>query len=895
MNAELLAPGQRIQDYRIESLLGRGGMGEVYLAYEEHLDRHVAIKRIRTDLLDHRDALPRFRREARLAARLSHPHIVQVFNFLALDSGDYLIMEYVPGTHLAERLGASIDAASAVRWLAQVADGLAVAHSRGLVHRDLKAENVLVTSSGDAKILDFGLARPLEPSPRGETLTRSGMLLGTLRAMSPEQAAGGRVDPRSDLFSLGVLGYELLTGSSPFQAATPQETLTRVLTFEPPPVDSQVGDLPPGLAALIARLLAKSASARPASARLVADQLSGFLADLPPSSTPAIQSTACSPIPDGFSQVPTPWPSAEASVPRIPDPPGDLSPVSDSPATTATGRTARRWLLTIAALLATAALFGLLLSTPPSAPIRIAVVEPTVQASSEGASSLVAAAVLESSLGVLSSLRGLVPIDPSQTRGVSSDPVSLARAVSAQEVLTASIRIEGDRCWISLHRINGDDGALLWSESFEAPAGRRDLLALADAVRWQWRRAYAGREPPGRSATRVTPEAYSHFMEVRAEIHGGGGRGAQAQLGDLRQILETAPDFLEARLLAVDLGLNLYTSQRQEELLVRAEEDLRMARKLAPEDSRTIYRDFRLAVITADFTAAAEHLEAFEHASPGDVEVQVAKAFLAESQGELRKAVGWLEKAVARFPSWANLYRLARLEQKIGRLDAARDHLRQLLDRWPDSPWGLELLASLELQYGDLDRAEALLLKLVALKPARSHWTNLGLTQFLRRRFNEAAASYRAALDLDPEHPLVLLNLADCHWALGDFDTARRHYQAVLDTLDDRAVADGQSGYDSLLRAQSLAHLDRAQEAVELTLSTLQEFPQDSEVNYQAAVVYAVVGDLASAKVNAKRSIALGIEPRWLTIPAFEPLLTDPELRTLLDSPDQGTRLKEKS
>ena len=539
---ELLAPGQRIQDYRIESLLGRGGMGEVYLAYEEHLDRHVAIKRIRTDLLDHRDALPRFRREARLAARLSHPHIVQVFNFLALDSGDYLIMEYVPGSHLAERerLGASIDSTSAVRWLAQVADGLAAAHSSGLVHRDLKAENVLVTSSGDAKILDFGLARPLDPSPRGEALTRSGMLLGTLRAMSPEQAAGGRVDPRSDLFSLGVLGYELLTGSSPFEGATPQETLTRVLTFEPPPVDSQVADLPPGLAALIGSLLAKSASARPASARLVADRLAGFLADLPPSSSPAVQPTAGSPLPDGFSRAPTPWPSVEAPGPRISDPPNDSSPVSD-PATTAKGRTPRRRLLTMTALLVIATLFGLRLSTPPSAPIRIAVVEPTVEESSEGVSSLVAAAVLESSLGVLSSLRGLAPIDPSQTRGVSSDPLSVARAVSAQEVLTASIRIEGDRCWISLHRINGNDGTVLWSESFEAPAGRRDLLALADAVRWQWRRAYAGREPPGRSATRVTPEAYSHFMEVRAEIHGGGGRGAQAQLGDLRQIF-SRPD-----------------------------------------------------------------------------------------------------------------------------------------------------------------------------------------------------------------------------------------------------------------------------------------------------------------------------------------------------------------
>ncbi|MFP5287521.1 MAG: serine/threonine-protein kinase, partial [Thermoanaerobaculia bacterium] len=173
--------------YRLESRLGRGGMGEVFLAWDERLERRVAIKRVRRDVFEashHRD---RFRREAQMAARLSHAAIVQIHDLVTDGSGDAIVMEYVEGVTLAERMAHGLlETAEAVRLAREIAEGLAAAHAAGLIHRDLKAENVVVTPAGHAKILDFGLARPV--AVEDQRLTGHGAIVGTCYAMSPEQA-----------------------------------------------------------------------------------------------------------------------------------------------------------------------------------------------------------------------------------------------------------------------------------------------------------------------------------------------------------------------------------------------------------------------------------------------------------------------------------------------------------------------------------------------------------------------------------------------------------------------------------------------------------------------------------------------------------------------------------
>ncbi|HVT14891.1 MAG TPA: protein kinase [Thermoanaerobaculia bacterium] len=271
-----LRPGERIGAYRVERRLGRGGMGEVFLAFDDRLGRLVAIKRIRHDGPLSDVQRQRFRREARAAARLNHPALVQVFDLVEDDGGDTLVLEYVEGRTLAEMVEAQgpLDPALAVRLGREIALGLQAAHAAGFVHRDLKTENVMVTPAGRVKILDFGLVKSFwREEGKEDSLTAEGLVMGTFHTISPEQVRGGHADARSDLFSLGVLLYELTTSQSPFRGSSHVDSLRRVLTHRPPPLDMTCPGLPRELAALVERLLEKDPRRRPRSALDVAQAL----------------------------------------------------------------------------------------------------------------------------------------------------------------------------------------------------------------------------------------------------------------------------------------------------------------------------------------------------------------------------------------------------------------------------------------------------------------------------------------------------------------------------------------------------------------------------------------------------------------------------------------------
>lgn len=256
-------------------------MGEVVLAHDDRLDRLVAIKRLHDDHSATPYRRERFRREARIVARLNHPAIVQIHAVHHEGAHDYLIMEYIEGQTLRQRCDAGPMTVSEVLGIAhQIALGMAAAHDLGVIHRDLKAENILITPAGRAKITDFGIAKL-----HGEdTLTAEGAVVGTFRAMSPEQALGRTIDHRSDLFSFGILLYESLAGVSPFRADTPFLTVQRLVHDDPPPIAELVPAIPDGLASLIHQLLAKEPLLRPRDFHEVADaliELAGGACDAP--------------------------------------------------------------------------------------------------------------------------------------------------------------------------------------------------------------------------------------------------------------------------------------------------------------------------------------------------------------------------------------------------------------------------------------------------------------------------------------------------------------------------------------------------------------------------------------------------------------------------------------
>jgi eukaryotic-like serine/threonine-protein kinase len=248
--------------FQLERLLGRGGMSEVWLAHDAELERLVAVK-----LLSSAGTAPRFEREARSAASLSHPNIAGVFDYGSFEGRPYLVLEYVPGGTLAERLSAPLPDEEVAGIAGDIAAGLAHAHGRGIVHRDLKPSNVLFDGEGRAKIADFGVARALSDA----TLTTTGAVVGTAQYMAPEQASGGEVGPDSDVYAFGVILFEMLTGRPPFEAEHPVAEMLTKSWQDAPAVESIRPDAPPFLAALAASALSLDRHARPADgAALVA-------------------------------------------------------------------------------------------------------------------------------------------------------------------------------------------------------------------------------------------------------------------------------------------------------------------------------------------------------------------------------------------------------------------------------------------------------------------------------------------------------------------------------------------------------------------------------------------------------------------------------------------------
>src|SRR5262245_10658125 len=262
-----LSPGVRLGPYEILARLGAGGMGEVYRARDTRLGRDVAVKVIAHAVTEDSQRQRRFQQEARAVAALNHPNVCQIYDV----GDDYLVLELVEG----EELRGPCSPKEAVRMSLQIAAALEAAHARGILHRDLKPSNVLVTGAGVAKLLDFGIAK-VDTAARDLTLTAQGAVVGTVAYMSPEQAQGQPVDARSDIFSFGVLLYELLSGRSAFQGDTVAEVFSALLRDEPPPFDA-----PAALERIVRRCLRKDRAVRLQTMA----ELRAALADVEPAAT----------------------------------------------------------------------------------------------------------------------------------------------------------------------------------------------------------------------------------------------------------------------------------------------------------------------------------------------------------------------------------------------------------------------------------------------------------------------------------------------------------------------------------------------------------------------------------------------------------------------------------
>jgi eukaryotic-like serine/threonine-protein kinase len=843
---------QTIGPYTLDKRLGAGGMGEVYQAYDQRLDRWVAIKLIRAEAAESEKARERFRREARAAARLSHHSIIQIYDILESEEGDAIVMELVEGESLGRRLGRgplSID--ETVHLGREIAEGLAAAHARGIVHRDLKPDNVMITAEGRAKILDFGLAKRLE----GEaSLTEDHRVIGTYRSMSPEQAKGLDLDHRSDLFSLGILFYEMLSGRPPFDGGSTLDTLTRICTYRQTPLRQLNPAVPEELSYLVDHLLEKEPSRRPRTAREVVkslDELGVAVAQRFPSAASAT-----------LFETPLASPVKEAEEARGG---ADAAPA-------ARGKRLTLAVVLAALLLAAGLIWSLAkLRQPPL--LYVAVPRPATAEGTGGAGVSVLAASLRSSLlDGLIALERVWPLAPELVDPVDGSPRNLARATAANEVLASHMSCGLATCQISLNRIRGSDGVVLWSRSFAAPVEQPYLVS--EAVRGYLRQAYSDRPPqPGASKPEVRAEDYAEYMRLYEsfDTHREEEYPIDVILERISRIQRSSPEFLDPFMFEAYVLQQRFRSGREPADLARAFEVLEKARALAPDDPRPLISLFEAAFLGEDLKRAEIALRELERLQPGDARVLAQRARLMDRQGDAEKALSLMREATERMPSWKHLFWTGDMEYRQGKISAARNDFHRLLRRSPDNLTGLSLLAQLELFNGDPKRAVALYQKLVRRSPQFAYLANLGLAHLLLGDLVQAEQNFRRAYEKNPRNAFITLNLADACLLLQRREEAEALYDLTLQLADKDPTA--RSNWQiSSTRAQALAHLGRSGEAVAAIQKALQLAPSNPQVAFEASLVYVLLGDRASALFNARQALRQGIEPRWFSLPWFEPL-----------------------
>jgi eukaryotic-like serine/threonine-protein kinase len=459
--------GAKLGNYRILEKIGAGGQGTVYKATDTKLGRAVVIKVLPPELTVKEANLKRFEREARLASALDHPNICTIFDLNDLNGVHFIAMQFVEGKNVRELVnGRPLDLSSALSITIQVADALAAAHERGIIHRDIKAGNVMVTPSGQVKILDFGLAKLVDESHitggiHHTDLTEVGIPYGTATYAAPEQARGERVDARADIFSTGVLLYEMLTGTWPFQGKTSVDVRHAVLHEEPKPLnEARPGGAPPKLQAILDRAMAKNPKDRYQKVNELRDDLRSALREI------------------------------EMGGPQVYEP---ITPVAPRhmAGTGPVGR-ALRWLRGVTGERSSqprdyTSDRPLVHETPVTSlgdqERKSIAILPFKNVSNDPQSSFYEFSLADAVITELARLRSLVVRPSSEIvkyQGIQFDPRQAGREMSVSAVLSAGFLRAGDRMRVTAQLIDVESGELIWSDRIDADAS--DIINVQDTI-----------------------------------------------------------------------------------------------------------------------------------------------------------------------------------------------------------------------------------------------------------------------------------------------------------------------------------------------------------------------------------------------------------------------------
>lgn len=657
----------------------------------------------------------------------------------------------------------------------------------------------------------------------------------------------------------------MITGKCPFRGASAAETLSRILTWRQLPVSEINPEIPAALSQLIDRLLEKDPALR------IEDSLTvvSWLSQLRDSTGSAREAPVFAEVVSTQHQEPT-WVMPGGSARSTPEP---------------RRRRVRRGFLRISVALAVLALVGLLLAISRfHAPQPVYVAVPKLEVATEvGVLTLVASGVRAALIRGLLNLEKVFPLSSDQVDAISGTPMEIARAMAADEVLTARLDCVDMTCQLTLSRVQGSDGRVLWIRELGIPTD--DLKLLADSVTQNLRAGYA--EYPvrdGASDLVVRSEDYREYLELRQAFQ---QRRANVSLDDILKRLDsvkgTSPRFLDAHLLEARIYQHRYSLSHDDADREHAAMAIEKARALAPRHPQPLFHLFFLNLAADLYEEAKTAIAELAELQPGDATVLANEALLENERGNPETALALMRTAVARHPSWANLFNLATLAYKQGDLASARTHLQESLHRSPDNYRTLSFLAELETLAGNPE-AVALYENLVDRSPGVREVWNLGNAYLLMGRYEEAAACFRRALKLEPRAWRITFSLAEAEWLLGRRDEAEALYREVLErSLEEENL----TGTTLMIRAQAQVALGRSREAAVAVQEALEGSSGRPHLAYQAALVYSMLDEQSSALASMGKALEQGMGPRWFSLPWFDTLRAHPDYQTLLDDAAQ--------
>ncbi len=791
--------------YRIECLLGQGGMGKVYKAYDKDVDRNVALKIVRPEFSLNAGMMQRFRVELLLASQITHRNILRIHDLGDVDGVKFISMAWVDGGDLFDAMKAGRMVFDRVVSIArQVCEALEAAHSAGIIHRDLKPRNILLDSNDRVFVMDFGLAKSLE----GDTsMTRTGDVVGTPLYMAPEQIEGEELDGRADIYAIGLILYEMATGARPFDGKTSMQLMHARLTQPPKDLRTANPDVPEWFARVVTKCIQKDPAVRYQNAREI-------VADLDAAIGPAI------PKQKGQSRF---------------------------------GKNSRF----IAAGVAAMALAGAGTYFYPQvrealfpAPIAKVALMPFVAAGNGDDLKFQAQGINDSMAAKLSPISS-IRLLPATAVDYASRNNNAFDKIGATQIVEGSIQESAGRISVSV-KITDRTGKDPWSRSF--PGDPKDLITLEDqigsALIDQLARRATNAEK-AKSSAHVTnnAEAYALYVQGRAVSRGKRDEKTATQAVDLyRSAIDKDPGFALAYTGLAVASLYMYDLTKQNKWATDGLAAAQRAEGLAPTIPEVITAVGSAYLASGQNQLAVTEFERAVSLSPDSDEFhrRLGNAYAAVHRDA--DAMKEFDKAVQLNPyAWTNYNYIGLAAIRSGDYDKALDAFSKVIKLEPQNASGISNTAVIYYQKGEWDKAIPWFQKALDLDKAALKYSNLGTVNLYAGHYDEARKLFEAAVEKTPNGYLYTGNLADAWQALGNRDLAQKYYGKAISLGFDAFKVNPRDTDVLAYLALNHAKTGKFAEATDFIGRARAISPDDSFLLYTQGVVEALAGQTGKA------------------------------------------------